>query len=367
MLNGCSKETIVEADVVIVGGGLAGASAAFVLSRHGWAVQLLEAETPGAGASGAAAGSVNPFMGRRARPTWRMDAALEALRWITEAAEAHDLFRPMGVLRPAQSEKQAGHFREVTANHPARTRWLAADAVSERFPAVRAPEGALWIEDGGAADVPALIGALLQAARAHGAAIETNARVTGWSEQSDDVTVEFTDGAASETVTGQHLLLCMGQDFKSLPGLQTLDLQAVKGQTLRLRRPDALEGALLPCLSGSGYVVPHGADMLLAGSTYEHDFTDLEPTAEGQRYILENVRQMLPPLHEAEVLSAQAGARVSPSGSHLPAVGPLPESDGRVWVFTALGSRGLLTGPLLAREMPSFVEDPARIPDAVRA
>ncbi|PSR02267.1 MAG: FAD-binding oxidoreductase [Bacteroidetes bacterium QS_8_68_28] len=361
--------------VLIAGGGLAGACAAFCLSRAGHAVQLLEAEAPGAGASGAAAGSVNPFMARKARPTWRLGEALDALRWITRAAGAEAVFDETGVLRPARSEKQAGFFQHTASEHPTRTQWLASGAVAERFPAVQSPHGALWIPDGGAADVPALVEALLNAACRNGAAVDSGARVTGWTARAEGVAVDVEREDGVESIEAARLLLCVGQGFGLLPALAPLALHAVKGQTLRLRRPPALEGAALPgSLSSNGYVVPQpgGDGTLLAGSTYEHDFDDLRPTDEGRRYILGKVSQMLPPLAEAEVVEARAGARVSPPGSHLPAVGPLPGGDGchdsrRIWVFTALGSRGLLTAPLLARALPSFFDDPARIPDAVRA
>ena len=360
-------------DVLIAGGGLAGACAAFTLSRSGRSVHLLEACTPGAGASGAAAGSVNPFMGRRARPTWRLSKALAGLRWLVREAES--TFDQTGVLRPARSEKQAGFFQEAAAEHPARTQWLTAEAAQRRVPAVQSPHGALWIEDGGAADVPALIETLLRAARTHGATVETGTRVTGWGAHGEGVSVEVEREADHEKIEARRLLLCVGQGFGALPALAPLDLRAVKGQTLRLRRPASLEEARLPTLSGTGYVVPQPDGTLLAGSTYDHDFTDLEPTDEGTQYILGNVGRMLPALADAEVLEARAGARVSPPGSHLPAVGPLPHSsaDGshggnaRVWVFTALGSRGLLTAPMLARELPSFFDDPSRIPEKVRA
>jgi glycine oxidase len=360
-------------DVLIAGGGLAGACAAFCLSRSGRSVRLLEATgEPGAGASGAAAGSVNPLMGRRARPTWRLADALDALRWITREAGAEATFDETGVLRPARSREQAGVFREAAGEHSDRARWLAPGAAAERFSAVETPHGALWIEGGGAADVPALIDALLEAARRHGATVETGARVTGWQERGGGVAARVERAEGRADLPAGRLLLCVGLGHAALGALAPLDLRAVKGQTLRLRRPPALEGEWLPVLSGNGYVVPQPDGTLRAGSTYEHDARHLRPTDEGRQYILGNVSQMLPPLAEAEVLEARAGARVSPPGSPLPALGPLPggeanAGDERVWVFGALGSRGLLTAPLLARALPSLLDAPARIPEAVRA
>lgn len=53
-------EGAAEAEVAVVGGGFAGLSAALHLAEAGIAVRLLEAETPGWGASGRNGGQVNP-------------------------------------------------------------------------------------------------------------------------------------------------------------------------------------------------------------------------------------------------------------------------------------------------------------------
>lgn len=53
----------IEADVVVVGAGLAGASLALRLAEQGVAVVVLEADQPGSGASGRNAGHVQPYLG----------------------------------------------------------------------------------------------------------------------------------------------------------------------------------------------------------------------------------------------------------------------------------------------------------------
>jgi len=37
-----------------------------------------------------------------------------------------------------------------------------------------------------------------------------------------------------------------------------------------------------------------------------------------------------------------------------------------VWIFTALGAKGLMTAPLLARSLPGFLADPVTLPVEVR-
>ncbi|MFO8099610.1 MAG: hypothetical protein R6T83_08335 [Salinibacter sp.] len=73
---------------------------------------------------------------------------------------------------------------------------------------------------------------------------------------------------------------------------------------------------------------------------------------------------MIPDLASAPVVDEVAGVRVKWQESNHPLLGPLPDRT-RIWTLTALGSKGLLTAPLLARDLPTYLEDPASLPDPV--
>lgn len=350
-----------DADVIVAGAGLAGASAAFVLSADR-NVLVLEAERPAAGASGAAAGLVNPLMGRKAKAVWRIGAALDAFEALLAEADADERFSIGGVLRPAVEAKQVAAFREAAARHPQYAEWLSTGAVHDRFPDVVTAGGALLIPRGGAVDVEALIEALLAEAKRRGAIVRTGARLTGWAETADAVEVKVAERRTTERIATRHLLLAVGQGYPAFPVLRALGLRGVKGQTLRVQRPVHL-GPLLP-MSGRGYVVPDG-DTLVLGSSYEHDFDDLAPSEDATQYIRQKTAQMLPGVDAAEVLDVRVGMRVYAPDTNLPIVGPLP-GRARCWLFTGLGSKGLLTAPLIARALPRYLADPASIPDPLR-
>ncbi len=344
---------------LIVGAGLAGACAALHLAGHG-PVTVLDTRAPGEGTSGAAAGLVNPFMGQKARPAWRFEEALSALHAALDSASVAGLFRPTGVLRPARDARQAEAFRERAAEHPAHATWLPAEAADELHPEVQAPHGALWIPNGGAIDLPAMIRALLAAS---GAEVRSRVRVATFEEENERAWVETETG---ERIGAARVLLAVGDGFRHVPELAALPLHRVKGQTVRVTRPGGFTD--LPSLSGLGYVVP-GGDSLLVGSTYEHAFDHTRPTAEATADLLARAARMVPALAEAQVLEARAGVRVTAPTTHspqrLPLIGPLPGRR-RVWAFLGLGSKGLLTAPLLARDLSSFLRDTAAIPPAVR-
>jgi glycine oxidase len=362
--------------MLIVGAGLAGACAAFRLSAtHD--VTVLEARHPSAGASGAAAGLANPLMGRRARPAWRWEAALDALQATIDAADAEAAVRAQGLLRPAVADDQVAPFQEAAAALPDLATWHPAEAVAERFPGVEG-HGALRLHRGGAIDIPAFVERLLEAAEARGAAVHAGVEAVYWGERPGTAYVDVLPAGDSEAgpgaspdagpapverLTADGVLLALGQGFPSHPELANLGLTGVRGQTVRVRWPDGLSPSLPP-LSGSGYVVPDG-DTLILGSSYSNAFDDLDPDPEQTAYIVDKTSRMLPAVADAEVLDVAVGVRVKTKSTNRPIVGPLPGRS-RIWTLTALGSKGLLTAPLLAQHLPDWLQDPAAIPADVR-
>ncbi|HCE71525.1 MAG TPA: FAD-dependent oxidoreductase, partial [Ruegeria sp.] len=115
-----------EADVVIVGGGFTGLSAALHLAEAGQSVVLLEAETPGWGASGRNGGQVNPALkpdpddivarfgddlGRRMVARWG-----DGGRLVFDLIARHGIdcdARPVGFLRTATNTRGLAMLSEI--------------------------------------------------------------------------------------------------------------------------------------------------------------------------------------------------------------------------------------------------------------
>lgn len=349
-------------DVIIAGGGLAGACAALILSADR-RVCLFEAEHPAAGASGAAAGLINPLMGRKANPVDQLHASLDAAHTLINKAGAQEHAQTSGVLRPTVEEKQVEFFQDALEEHPDVAEWLSPEAVTERYPSVQTKGGALYIPRGGAVDVSGFVTHMLNTARQQGATVHTGARVADWNESFDaaQVDVSFKDGS-QEQLSARWLVLALGWGFLGYSAFEALDLRGVKGQTVRVRCPDEVDPDQLIPMSGRGYIVPDGNTLVL-GSSYENEFDDLEPSDESTQYILNKTSEMLPALDGAEVVDARAGVRVYAGSSNQPFLGPLPDHE-RCWAFTGLGSKGLLTAPRLARHLPRYLDDPSAIPSS---
>ena len=350
-------------EVIIVGAGIAGASAAFALSNEA-DVLIVEAEEPGAGASGVAGGLFSPMIALRGRPVWRIDEAIEAFNEQLKATDAIDMFDDRGVLRPARNIEQVEYFRQSVERCPNHAAWLSPGECAERFPLVEAPLGAMMATSGGALSLMDYTRRLVEAASNRGAHLLTHTRVTSWGENEGCVFVDVKRGEAEDRIYAHQLILAGGRMFFDHPDLAGLDLHAVKGQTIRLAYPPSMNPRTLLPISGAGYVIPE-TSTLAVGSSFEHQFEHDGIEKHVSHTLHENAASMIPTLSDAEILEEHVGIRVTVPKIRLPMVGPLPGSS-RIWVFTAFGSKGLLLAPLLSSELPGFIRDPTRIPNEVR-
>lgn len=326
--------------IAIVGAGLAGASAAATLAPS-FRVTVWDDGRPGA--TSAAAGLINPFLGRKAKPAWRAAEALDALRALDAGIGA---VRWTGLLRPAADAAQARVFAERADEHPALD-WLPPATIAVRAPGLVAPFGALDVRDAGVADLDALRHGLLDRAVRRGARV----RHETWDP---DAITDYCD------IT----LLCAGAELRGLA--QSLPLHGVKGQTIRLRPASAID--LLP-VSGRTYLVPYADGTVVVGATFEHGFEHVRPTPEATAMLVARAAALVPALAGAAVVEARAGGRLTVpttvSPRRLPLLGPI-DATARLWVFGGLGAKGLLTAPLLASWLPEALADPDGLPAEVR-
>lgn len=348
-----------EPHTLIVGGGIAGACAALALAGRG-RVTLVDGGRAGGGATGVAAGLVNPFMGPKAKPVWRHAEALGALGALLARIGAG--YATAGVLRPAADARQAEAFRVRADEHADALGWLNAGALTERFPDVRAPHGGLWVRAGGAVRG---IGERLRAALVAADAVEMreDVRLLGWGEASGAAWADVEGEGGRERIEADRVLLCLGAGFAQFEPLRPLGLHAVKGEVVPARVA-GLRGPL-PAVAAGAYAVPAGGEHVHLGGTYAHAFDSLAPTAVARADLHAKLLAVLPGLIPLPDAPGWAGARVNVPGTRLPLVGPLPGAR-RVWTFTGLGSKGLLMGPLLGRDVPRFFDDPEAIPPEVR-
>ncbi len=205
-----SVQAIVRSDVLVLGGGLVGTSAAFFLRRqHGLSVTLLERELVGRQASGTNFGNVR----RQGRELHQLPLANRARAvWgrVNELLGEDLEFVPYGHLRCCYTERQAAvleqHARDA-ADHGLRLELQTRDQLRRRW-GIFSDEivaGSLSPHDGHAN--PRLAGpAFARAARRQGATVVEHAEVVHVERDGRGFTAHTADGR--RYVAPQLLLAC---------------------------------------------------------------------------------------------------------------------------------------------------------------
>ncbi len=350
-----------DTDTIIVGAGIAGTSAALSLSKQEQ-VMLIDAEEPASGASGVAGGLFSPMFARRGRPIWRMSEAIEAFQAQLDDAHAHHLFDSRGILRPARDDEQVQFFQDSIQRAPDEAIWLAAEASRERYPLVHAPFGAMYIRRGGAVNLSNYVLHLAQACQTRNVELLTHTRAVSWGEDANRAYVDVSPANGGEVVrlNARRVVLALGKGILEHALSEGMALHGIKGQTARLTFPPGLSFDDVPPVSGTGYIIPQ-PDHVAAGSSFEHEYEDENPSPEIVEALFAKAAQLVPALRESRIIDAQAGIRVSVPGLRLPVVDTLPGLK-RVWLFTAFGSKGLLLAPLLAHGLPDYLAHRSEIP-----
>ncbi|MEL7466684.1 MAG: FAD-binding oxidoreductase [Pseudomonadota bacterium] len=209
----------IEAEVCIVGGGFTGLSAALHLAEAGASVAVLEAETPGWGASGRNGGQVNPgliedpdvvtktFGDARGRRMVAMSGGAGSL--VFSLIEKHGIkceAMPVGWLRAAHDAKALEGMRARVAQwagHGAELRLLSRDETAEMIGTDVYAGGTLDPRGGNVHPLNYALG-LADAALRNGACIFGHSRALNRERMGDRWLVRTARGA----VAAKRVLIC---------------------------------------------------------------------------------------------------------------------------------------------------------------
>ncbi len=367
-------------DVVIVGAGVMGCSAAYWLTKEGCKVLVLEKESVAFGASGMA--SAHWLIA--GRDTYRAleFERLSELAWLgfqlhqelanvlPDESGIDFGYRERPALRLAFSEKETSSLKpQLPAlehdNPPAH--WLEGNALQKTEPRVnRDASGALACHHAQVIAYPFVL-ALAEAAERRGMELR-HGQVVGLQNKGTQVTgVRLGNG---EIIATETVVLAMGpwsQQAAAWVGLK-IPVYPVRGQLLELLLPDP---QLQASLSYNGNYLLHKADGITqAGTTYERDsgFVNHE-TRDGLEAIMNAALGMAPSLEEAQLVNHVSGLRPA-SADSLPLIGPIPDWQGvymvaghdRKGMGLSLISTRIIADLITGRSSPVAVEsfDPAR-------
>src|SRR5579872_3132792 len=319
--------------VAVVGGGVAGLGVlCHLLEYPNVSANLFDPKGIGGGASGASTGLLHPFPARDALRSWRADEGMKETKGLLTLAE-NALGQPVcqtnGILKIAIDERQKRDFR-LRAENDSDAIWMGKNNCPG---AVTAP--ALWIPLGTTVYSSLYLEGLWRHAQGKGAKWEAAAV-----------------RSLQELDSYDAVVLATGAETLHFPECRQLPLKKTKGQALICRWPEALE--TLPCalLSLGHLTSTNDPSVCQIGSTYERQFSDAGPEDRTALPLLEKCAAFYPPARDFEVLEIRSGIRISPVVGYRPIVQKIAP---KAWVFTGLGSRGMLYHALLGKELAAEI------------
>jgi D-arginine dehydrogenase len=339
-------------DFLVVGGGVAGASAGYFLSRHG-TVTLLEMEAaPGYHSTGRSAALFSEYYGNRAVKT--LTAASRS--FLTEPPPGFadgPLLSPRGVvaLCPIGAEETFAAVLADGVTAPFPVREIDADEVERRCPVVRPGWFSRAMVKPAAMDIDVdlLHQGFLRGIRAGGGTVVTRARVRSltcdggvWRAGTD--AGEFT-GSAVVNAAG-----AWADEVAALAGVRRAGLVPLRRTAFIVDLPDGTDAAGWPMVADvteTFYFKPESGRLLVSPV----DATpmppgDVRPDEVDVARALERVREVTT-LRIRSVAHAWAGLRTAVADD-TPVVGEAPDAPGFVWL-AGLSGYGVQTAPAAGR------------------
>ncbi|NQW04269.1 MAG: glycine oxidase ThiO [Acidobacteria bacterium] len=357
--------------IAIIGAGIIGAAVADALAVRGAEVFMYDMRAPGKGASQASAGVLCPYieatsgspllaLGARSLSMW--DDWVAAV--LARSSRSFHYART-GTLEVAFGDAGGSHLQQSAA-------WLAAEGVAHEWldraalkdfepQASALATSGLYIAGHAHVDVPALVAALMSAARQHGATCETPTEIIHIEQKSDVVHVRVGDPASSRPLEVDHVVIAAGSWSRRVrvAGAPVFPVRPVRGQLLHLAWTDAA----LPRRSVWGprcYTVPWPDGTVLVGATVEDVGFDERSTVDGVRGLMDAVSELLPAAARASLRSVRVGLRPA-TADQLPLLGPLKDHP-RITLAAGHYRNGILLAPYTADVVTRMILDKERDP-----
>jgi D-amino-acid dehydrogenase len=350
-------QTISNAEIIVIGGGLLGWSTAYRLVKSGRRVALIDRADPGyataAGAGIIAPGtSLAPPAGFYPLGKLAVDYYARLIPELAEEGETGTDYAQVGMIFIARDEAELTRLPEALRRMNERRAegmgnlggmaMIDNAAVKELFPPVMDVTGAIHIPGAARVNGRSLRDALRNAAVRNGAlALQGSAAV---SRDGERASVSF-DGT---TVIPEALVIAGGAWSPTLAEAIgfSLPLYPQRGQIIHLDLPDA-DTSRWPILEwfGSHYILTFPTNRVVAGATREHDSGyDVRMTAGGVHEVLDVALSVAPGLASATLAEVRIGLRpFSPDG--LPVLGQTP-GLANLFLCTGHGPSGLQLGPI---------------------
>lgn len=345
--------------VVVIGGGILGASAAYHLARAGAKVTLIDRKDPGQ-ATDAAAGIICPWVSQRRNKAWYALAKGGAafypslIEQLGQDGETETGYQRIGAVSLHSDENKLEKMVERTAKRKEEApeigdiQKLGPEETMELFPPLSPEYSSVYVSGAARVNGRSLRQALINGAKKHGAeVVYGSARLELKEGKVIGAIVDetFHEGEyiiAAAGAWAAELFEPLGLHFKVTPQkAQIIHLQLDGQET------EKWSVAMPP---NNQYILSFEGGRVVMGATHEDDMGyDKRVTAGGLNEILGKCLTAAPGLSEGTFVEARVGFRPYTPG-FLPVIGAVP-GHGNVLTANGLGASGLTAGPFLGTQL----------------
>lgn len=344
--------------VVVIGGGILGASTAYHLAKQGAKVMLVDRQDKGQ-ASAAAAGIICPWISQRRNKKWYELVKNGAKYYKQLVAELEELgetttgYKQVGALALHNDEKkllkmlERAKAKRIDAPEIGELKILSPEETREKFPILSEDYHSLFVEGAARVDGKAMRDALIRAAKKLGAEVVYGEAVYKDNELLID----------EIPVKAEAIILTTGAWGNEIPATLGLDLNVTfqKAQIMHFQLKNLSTDEWPVVLPPTNqYMLAFKNGHIVAGSTYEENTGfDILPTKEGKKELLENALSIAKSLKDEKIKEVRVGFRPY-TPDFLPVFGKLSGQD-NIYFANGLGASGLTAGPFVGSELANLV------------
>jgi glycine oxidase len=325
-------------EVIVVGGGLIGLSAAAALAERNVPVILISQRRPGE-ASPAAAGMLAPSVERATGPAHDFGCAARDrypsfVDFLADRTGVKVPLNRLGILQVAITENGIKGLKRTALPT---ARWLDAKELHELEPELTHGLGAVFSPNDGAVDNTILLKALEKLCASSDRITRVSDAVLGVEPAADSCIVRTESGTRH---TARRVVIAAGAWAATVSGARyARAVEPARGQLVCYAASPLRHVSYGP----RGYVVPRG-DSTIGGSTMEKVGFDSSTTPSGVKRVRAASEEICPSLASAPKPNAWAGLRpITPD--MLPLLGPDPERPSLIYAC-GHSRNGVLMAPL---------------------
>lgn len=334
------------ANILILGGGVAGLMCAWKLGAAGHNVSLYEAKTCGSGASGAGLGGLVPFPWSRNHALAQTQrASLEMYPALSDFIK-QELGEDIGYnrcqrLQIAAHENHVKGFEQEIRFADGLAEFLPPEKLAKAEPQLAfSPFGALKCYQSACLNALKLTNSLKKLCLKYGVNIHENTSLTIENAQ------KMADIVIVATGAWTHQLLPHHERAKITP---------VRGQALRLRTEKPLLKHIVK--QEDLYIIPHQNEYLIGATTQDDGSFNTEPCDKATKYLIYKAKNLVPDLHHAELVNTWVGLRPRGPKGETAENTLIRQIDSNLYLATGHYKLGFCLAPAVGERAVQLMQD----------